>query len=51
MLSLWLVLVENKFDKLWSSIVSLSLRKAWASRRWFKFLIKIGSHVKIQLEK
>jgi hypothetical protein len=47
MLLLWLVLVEIKFDKLSSSIVSLSLRK-------YLFVIisdQIGSDVKIQLEK
>jgi hypothetical protein len=47
MLPLWLVLVEIKFDKLSSSIFSLSLRKSL-------FVVisdQIGSDVKIQLEK
>jgi hypothetical protein len=44
---MWLVLIEIKFDKLSSSIVSLSLRKCL-------FVIisdQIGFDVKIQLEK
>jgi hypothetical protein len=47
MIPLWLVLVEIKVDKLWSSIVSLSLRKCL-------FVVisdQIESDVKIQLEK
>jgi hypothetical protein len=45
MLSMWLVLVKIKFDKLPSSIVSLSLRKV----SLLLFLMKIGSDVKIQV--
>jgi hypothetical protein len=47
MLSVWLVLVEIKIDKLSSSIVSLSLRKGLLA----VISDQIQSDVKIQLEK